>query len=179
MRPMWSPSLESAHLINHRKKKGPARMVWPIKVSILRNPAVSLTCTGGTHWRQNVVCSERTISVFSKVIFLLCCSRQARTLNGSCDLCPQILLTTLGATEGGEKVLEFVLTTLRPHKSLGMEMRRRKNWTTENLSCVKYDSSEVLVFGRREVVESLVNALVVHLKIKCLATILEEPKFYW
>jgi len=71
---------------------------------------------------------------FSKVIFLLCCSRQTRALNGSCDLRPQVLLTTLGATEGGEKVLEFVLTTLRPHKSL---------------SCVKYDSSEVLVFGRR------------------------------
>jgi len=44
--------------------------------------------------------------------------------------------------------LEFILTTLRPHKSL---------------SCVKYDSSEVLVFSRREVVESLVDALVVHL----------------
>jgi len=44
--------------------------------------------------------------------------------------------------------LEFVLTTLRPHKSL---------------SRMKYDSSEVLVFSRREVVESLVDALVVHL----------------
>lgn len=37
----------------------------------------------------------------------------------------------------------------------------------ENLSRVKYDSSEVLVFSRREVVESLVDALVVHLQIQC------------
>ena len=37
----------------------------------------------------------------------------------------------------------------------------------ENLSCMKYDSGEVLVLSGREVVESLVDALVVHLQIQC------------
>ena len=46
-------------------------------------------------------------------------------------------------------------------------MRGRPNGVTENLSCMKYYSSEVLVLSRREVVEPLVDALVVHLQNKC------------
>lgn len=117
--PMWWPSLESAHLTNHRKKR-PACMVWLRKVSILRNPPVTLARTGASEtkfcllWRND------------QKWFLLCCARQARTLNRSCDLCPQVLLAALGAPERGEKILELVLTTLRPHKSLEGEMRGRK-----------------------------------------------------
>ena len=57
-------------------------------------------------------------------------------------------------------------------------MRGRKNGTTEDLSCVKYDSSEVLVFSRREVVEPLVDALVVHLKSECYGDCPQSECYY-
>ena len=154
--PMWWPSLESAHLTNHRKKEAGLHAQAERRL----NPEESAS-NFNPHWRR----PSETQSVESD--FYWAAPGRLALWTAAVIFAHRSFLQLL-VRRREERRFWNSFWPLCVHIKAWRGKWGEEKWTRENLSRVKYDSSEVLVFSRREVVESLVDALVVHLQNKCV-----------